>query len=149
MRLSWIGKSLAICVALSLSVSACAVVEAQRKAEEAKKEAFVHRVDMAHVWVTTGGAPAGRGYDVLGPIKYTVPFSPDAIDAQKQQDKLKQLGLKQFPDTIDALIDEKTDVSSDGSMVTVSATAIQYHQSVDRNALHHMNEGIVASPSGD
>ena len=149
MRLSWIGKSLAICVALSLSLSACSVIEAQRKAEEAKKQAFVHRVDMAHIWVTPGGAPPGRGYDVLGPVTYTVPFSPDAIDAQKQQTRLKQMGLRQWPDNIDALINEKTAVSKDGTTVTVSATAIQYHLSTDRYALHHMNEGIVASPSGD
>jgi hypothetical protein len=149
MRLSWIAKSLAICVALSLSLSACAAIEAQRKAEEAKKQAFVHRVDMAHIWVTTGAPPPSKGYDVLGQIKYTVPFSPDAIDAQKQQDKLKQIGLKQWPDSIDAIIKEKTAVSQDGSSVTVSATAIQYKESVDRYALHHMDEGIVASPSGD
>jgi hypothetical protein len=31
----------------------------------------------------------------------------------------------------------------------VTGMAIQYDSSVDRAALHHMNEGLVASPSNN
>ena len=147
MRSLTIAKLVAI--GLALNFCACGAIEAQRQAEEAKKQEFVTRVDTAHVWVTTGEPPAGKPYTKLGDLKYTEPFTPDAIDAAKMQDKLKAMALQKYPDTVDAVIKEDSEVSPDGSTVTVSAEAIQYESSTDRNALHHMNEGLVASPSGN
>jgi len=147
MRVSTICKLAA--VGLALNFCACAAIEAQRQAEEAHKQEFVKRVDTAHVWVTTGEPPAGKPYNKLGDISYSEPFTPDAIDAAKMQSKLKEIALQKYPDTVDAVIKEDSQVSSDGSTVTVTAEAIQYESSVDRNALHHMNEGLVASPSNN
>ncbi len=138
-----------LAVGLAMTLSACSLIAAQRQAEEQKKEQFVHRVDIAHIWVTTGTPPAGKPYKVLGDISYTVPFSPDAIDSAKMKDKLKNIAYKKWPDTIDAIIKEDSSVSNDGSTVTVTAQGIAYDSTVDRSALHHMNEGLVASPSGD
>jgi hypothetical protein len=138
-----------VAIGLALNLCACGAIEAQRQAEEAKKQEFVKRVDTAHVWVTTGEPPAGKPYTKLGELKYTEPFTPDAIDASKMQDRLKAMALEKYPDTVDAVIKEDSEVSPDGSTVTVSAEAIQYESSTDRNALHHMNEGLVASPSGN
>jgi hypothetical protein len=134
---------------LAVNLSACAVIEAQRQAEQAKKQEFVHRVDIAHIWVTTGSPPAGKPYKVLGDISYSEPFSPDAIDSAKMKDKLKNIAYKKWPEEIDAIIKEDSSVSADGSTVTVTAQGIAYDSSVDRAALHHMNEGLVASPSGN
>ena len=138
-----------VAIGLALNLCACGAIEAQRQAEEAKKQEFVKRVDTAHVWVTTGEPPAGKPYNKLGELKYTEPFTPDAIDAAKMQDRLKSMALEKYPDTVDAVIKENSEVSPDGSTVTVSAEAIQYESSVDRNALHRMNEGLVASPTGN
>jgi len=138
-----------VAIGLALNLCACGAIEAQRQAEEAKKQEFVKRVDTAHVWVTTGEPPAGKPYNKLGDLKYTEPFTPDAIDAAKMQDRLKSMALEKYPDTVDAVIKENSEVSPDGSTVTVSAEAIQYESSTDRNALHHMNEGLVASPTGN
>jgi len=44
-------------------------------------------------------------------------------------------------------VNENQSISADGSQITVTAKAIKYDSSVDREALHHMNEGMVASPS--
>lgn len=146
-------RSFTICkivaVGLALNFCACGAIEAQRQAEEQKKQAFVQRVDMAHIWVTTGTPPPGKPYTVLGDLKYSEPFTPDAIDAAKMQEKLKKIAYQKYPDTIDAIIKEDSQVSSDGSTVTVTAQAIQYESSVDRTALHKMNEGLVASPSNN
>jgi hypothetical protein len=138
-----------VAIGLALNFCACGAIEAQRQAEEAKKQEFVQRVDTAHVWVTTGEPPAGKPYNKLGELKYSEPFTPDAIDSAKMQDRLKAMALQKYPDTVDAVIKEDSEVSADGSTVTVSAEAIQYESSTDRNALHHMNEGLVASPSGN
>ncbi len=146
MRLSWFSKSLALW--LSLTMSACAAIQAERQAQERKQQAFVQRVDFAHIWVTTGEPPADKPYSVLGEVTYVEPFTPDAIDSGKQRDLLKRIGYERWPGALDALIDEKSEVSADGSKVTVSARAIRYQSSADREALHHMNEGLVASPSG-
>ncbi|HUY27465.1 MAG TPA: hypothetical protein VMV27_08610 [Candidatus Binataceae bacterium] len=147
MRSSTILKLMA--VGLAFTLTACGAIQAQRQAEEAKKQEFVHRVDIAHIWVTTGVPPPGKPYTVLGDISYTVPFSPDAIDSAEMKEKLKKIAYEKWPDTIDAIIKEDSAVSSDSTKVTVTAQAIAYDSTVDRNALHHMNEGLVASPSGD
>ncbi len=151
MRLFSIAKSMAliaVVTGLAMTLSACEAVEAQRKAEEQKQQVFVQRVDLAHVWVTPGDPGPGKPYNVLGEIKYTEPFTPDAIDEAKIKDKLKKMAYDKYPDTLDALIKEKSEVSADGNTVTVSAQAIQYESSIDRAMLHKMNEGMVASPSG-
>jgi len=135
-----------LAVGLALGISACGAMEAARHEEEQKQAVFVHRVDMAHIWVTTEGPPAGKPYSTLGELSYTEPFSPEAIEEGNITDKLKKMAFEKWPDTIDAIVDENQTVSADGSQVTVTAKAIQYESSVDRNALHHMNEGLVASP---
>ncbi len=127
----------------------CAAVQAERHAEEVKQQQFVTRVDLAHVWVTPGTPDPGKPYTVLGPVKYTVPFSPDAIDAHSENDKLKEMAYKKWPDHLDALIKEKESISPDASEVTVSAEAIEYASSTNRQALHNMDNGLVVSPSGD
>ena len=136
-------------IGLALNFCACGAIEAQRQEEEAKKQVFVHRVDMAHIWVTTGTPPSGKPYTVLGDLSYTEPFTPDAIDSAQMQDKLKKIAFDKYPDVVDAVIKEDSEVSNDGSSVTVTAQAIKYDSSVDRDALHHMNEGLVASPSNN
>ena len=136
-----------IAVGLALSVSACAAMEASRASEVAKQQETVHRMDVAHVWVTTEGPPAGKPYSKLGDLSYTEPFSPDAIDEAKITAKLKSMAMEKWPDTIDAIVDENQTVSSDGSTITVTGKAIAYDSSVDRAAMHKMNEGMIASPS--
>ncbi len=147
MRSSKIPKLLAI--GLALGVSACGAMEAARQQQEQKQQVFVHRVDMAHIWVTTEGPPPGKPYTELGDLTYTEPFSPDAIEEGKISDKLKKMAFAKWPDTIDAIVNENQAVSADGSQITVTAKAIKYDSSVDREALHHMNEGMVASPSSN
>jgi len=142
MRSSKILKSLT--VVLALYISGCA---AAREAEVQKQQVFEHRVDMAHIWVTTEAPAAGKPYTELGPVTYTEPFTPEAIDEAKISDKLKAMAFAKWPDTIDAIVNENQTTSSDGSQITVTGMAIKYDSSVDRDALHHMNEGLVASPT--
>jgi hypothetical protein len=134
---------------MAFAISSCAAVEAARQQEVQKQQAFVHRVDMAHIWVTTESPPAGKPYTELGELSYTEPFSPTAIDEDNITNKLKKMAYDKWPDDIDAIVNENQSVSSDGSQITVTAKAIKYDSSVDREALHHMNEGMVASPTGN
>ncbi len=148
-----------LAIGLALGISACGAVEAERAAQVEKKQVFEHRVDMAHIWVTTEAPPAGKPYSTLGDVTYTEPFSPDAIDEAKISDKLKKIAfekwpdtmmaLEKWPDTIDAIVNENQTVSADGSQITVTGKAIAYDSTVDRTALHHMNEGMVASPNNN
>ena len=148
MEIKATAKLLLLSAGVAMSVSACAAVEAQRQAQQVKQQQFETRVDLAHVWVTPEDPAPNKPFTELGVVTYTVPFSPDAIDEAKIKDKLKKMAYEKWPETLDALVKEKQDVSSDGNTVTVSALAIQYESSTDRAALHHMNEGMVASPSG-
>jgi hypothetical protein len=134
-------------IGMAFALSACGAIEAARQQEVQKQQVFEHRVDMAHIWVTTESPPAGKPYTELGNLTYTEPFTPDAIDEAKISDKLKKMAFEKWPDTIDAIVDENQTTSSDGTQITVTAKAIKYDSSVDREALHHMNEGMVASPN--
>ena len=138
-----------LAIGFAFALSACGAVQAERQAQEAKKQEFVHRVDFAHIWVTTEAPPAGKPFTKLGDVTYTEPFSPDAIDEAKITDKLKKQAFEKWPDVVDAIVNENQNVSADGSQITVTGMAIQYESSVDRAALHHMNEGMVASPSNN
>jgi hypothetical protein len=136
-------------IGLALASSGCAAVDAARSERVEKQMAFEHRVDTAHVWVTTGAPPAGKPYSTLGELSYTEPFSPDAIDEARIIDKLKKIALEKWPDMIDAIVNENQTVSADGSQITVTGKAIQFDSSVDWAALHHLNDDLVASPNGN
>jgi uncharacterized protein involved in high-affinity Fe2+ transport len=155
MRSSQLSTQLSklVAVFLSVSLSACAAIEAQRQANEVKQQQYVQHMDIAHIYVTPDDAPAGKPYKVLGELTYSEKINPedvaDAIDAHKMNEKLKAMANEKYPDSVDAVIKAHSDVSSDGSLMTVNAEAIQFDSSTDREALHHMNEGLVASPNGD
>jgi hypothetical protein len=142
-----VSTSLKLVLLVATVATAGCAVAAARQAEEQRQQQFVQRVDMAHIFVTTGTPPAGKPYTVLGELSYTEPFSPEAIDESKIKERLKKMAYEKWPDTIDAIVDENQQVSTDGSQVTVTAKAIQYESSVDRTALHKMNEGLVVSPT--
>jgi len=69
-------------------------VEAARSAEVEKQKSFEHRVDSAHIWVTTQSAPADKPYSMLGELSYTEPFSPDAIDEGKISGQVEEMASR-------------------------------------------------------
>ncbi len=68
----------------------------------------------------------GRAYKVLGEVNYSQPYSAEAVDESETKERLIKIGLKRWPDSMDALIEEKSEVSPDGSSVSVSAKAIEF-----------------------
>ena len=98
-----------------------------------------------HIWVTTGQPPKGKTYKVLGKVSYTEPWSAEATDAGRMQDKLAALALERYPDEVDALIEEESQVSYDGKSITVSATAIQYGPKDEPNLQKY--EQVVSPPA--
>ena len=134
-----------LAIGLSFALSACGAMEAARQEQAQKQQVFEHRVDMAHIWVTTESPGAEKKYTELGELTYTEPFTPDAIDEAKISDKLKAMAFAKWPDTIDAIVNEDQTTSADGSQITVTAKAIKYDSSVDRDALHHMQDGLTVS----
>jgi len=149
MRSSHLSKLVALLLAFSLS--ACASIQAQRQAQQQKEQQFVQHIDIAHIYVTPEDAPAGKPYKVLGDLTYSEKINPEnvaeAIDAHKMNEKLKSMANTKYPDQVDAVIKAHSDVSNDGTLMTVNAQAIQFESSADREAMHHMNEGMVASPN--
>jgi hypothetical protein len=129
-------------IGLALWISGCA---AAREQEAQKQQVFEQRVDTAHIYVTTEGPPADKKYSELGDLSYTKPFSPDAIDEAKISDKLKAMALAKWPDTIDAIVNEDQTTSADGSEIKVTAKAIKFDSSTDRQLLRHMDDQGVVS----
>ncbi len=138
---------------LAVTLAACGTIQAERQAQEQKQQQFVQHMDIAHIWVTPDDAPSGKPYKVLGDLEYSEHINPentaDAIDAHRMNERLKQMANDKYPDSVDAVIKAHSDVSDDGTLMTVKGEAIQYESSADREAMHHMNEGMIASPKGD
>jgi hypothetical protein len=134
-----------LAIGLTFALSACSAMEAARQEQAQKQQVFEQRVDKAHIWVTTEPPGAGKPYTELGELKYTEPFTPDAIDEAKISDKLKAMALAKWPDTIDAIVNEDQTTSADGSQITVTAKAIKYDSSVDRDKLRHMQDSLTVS----
>src|SRR5260370_4663987 len=67
------------------------------------------------------------------------------IDEGQIHRKLKKIALEKWPDTIDGIVDQNQTVSTYDWQITATAKAIQYYSSVDRAALHHINDNLVAS----
>jgi hypothetical protein len=59
-----------LAIGLALASSGCGALEAARSEQIEKQMAFEHRVDTAHVWVTTEAPPAGKPYSTLGELSY-------------------------------------------------------------------------------
>jgi hypothetical protein len=106
MRSSLFSKLVAVC--FSLSLPACAAIQAQHEAEQQKQQEFVQRVDIARIFVTPDDAPAGKPYKVLGDLDYTEHIDPDSIaepiDAQKMNEQLRRMANEKYPDSVDAVI---------------------------------------------
>ena len=77
---------------------------------------MVYRMDAAHVFVTNSDFLKTKAYHLLGDLKYSEHFSPDAIDKAGIQRKLKALALAKYPDQADAVIKENSDVESSGEI---------------------------------
>jgi hypothetical protein len=136
-----VGRSLAIGVA-AIALSSCAALEAQRAAEERKASCTVPPVpSVSHFYVTPDDPPSNKPYSTLGDLTYTEPFTFDATNEARIKDKLKQMGYARWPQNLDALVKEKSVVSDDGSMLKVSAEAIQFESSTNCEKLHHVNNG--------
>ena len=140
-------SKLLICVIATTSC-ACAVLLSERKADEERHRQMVYRMDAAHVFVTNSDFPKTKPYHLLGDLKYSEHFSPDAIDKAGIQRKLKALALAKYPDQADAVINETSDVESSGEIETVTVTGevIQFDSSADRTLMHNMWENLVVSP---
>jgi hypothetical protein len=147
MEARWASKLLIGLIAAT-TFCACAALLSDRKAQLEKHEQMVHRMDTAHVFVTSDDFPKNKPYKVLGDLKYSAPFSTDAIDTAKIDEKLKAMALEKYHDDADAVIKTNCDIDSSGQTVTVnvSGEAIQFDSSADRALMHNMWENLVVSP---
>jgi hypothetical protein len=145
MRASFASR-LGIALAATI-ISACNFLMSGRKADETHRALMIYRMDRAHVFVTPGDLPPGKPYHVLGELRYTSPFSTDAIDSAKTAVRLKNIALAEYPHTVDAVIKVNTEVVASGDTVVVTGEAVQLDTSADRNMMHDlMQEDAIVSP---
>jgi hypothetical protein len=133
---------------VTMTVCGCAMMTADRKAQEEKRQQVVHRMDTAHIFVTTGDIPKSKPYKVLGDLKYSAPFSTVAIDTDQIEARLKAMALEKYPDDADAVIKANSEVDCSGPtmMVVVTGEVIQFDSSADRTLTRNMMDDLVASP---
>ena len=138
-------KSTVLVALLATTLSGCATLLADRKAQEQKQVEAVHRIDTAHVFVTSGDLPKSKPYKVLGDLKYSEPFSTVAIDTAEIESRLKAMALEKYHDDADAVIKANGDVDCSGEAVTVNVTGevIQFETSADRALMRN----LVLEPS--
>jgi hypothetical protein len=91
-----------------MTICGCAMMMAGRKAQEEKHAPFVHRVDVAHIFETSGDLRKSKPYKVLGDLKYRAPFSTGAIDSEQIDVKLRAMAM--YPDEAYAVIKANSDM---------------------------------------
>lgn len=64
-------------------------------------------------------------HEALGEIKYSEPFSADAIDTAHIDSRLRSLAIARYQDRVDAITRLTTGPSGDGSAFIVSAQAVE------------------------
>ena len=109
---------------------------------------MVKTMDNAHVFVTSQGLPKDKPYIVLGELKYSEPYTPDALDEDRIEKRLKTMAMAKYLDQADAVIDAKgeVDTAGDTPTVTVTGQVVRFTSSADREMMHHLWENTVASP---
>ena len=109
---------------------------------------MVKTMDQAHVFVTTEGLPKDKAYEVLGELKYSEPYTPDALDQKRIENKLRTMAMAKYADQADAVINAKGDVetSGDATTATVTGQVVRFESSADREMMHHMWDNLAASP---
>jgi hypothetical protein len=115
-----------IATLLVLALYACSTIQTGQAAHEHKFQEFVHRADYSHIWVTPDALAVGKPFAVLGEMSFSEAVTSDSIDEAKITEKLKTMAFAKWPDTIDAIINEKQSISADGSQMMITATAIRY-----------------------
>ncbi|HLW72182.1 MAG TPA: hypothetical protein VKS22_16350 [Candidatus Binataceae bacterium] len=64
-------------------------------------------------------------YQQLGPLAYTEPFSPRAIDEDHIDDRLRTMAIAKWGNDVDAIVGVKTALSRDAREVNVSAEVVK------------------------
>jgi hypothetical protein len=133
---------------VTMTICGCAAMMADRKAQEEHRQEVVHRMDTAHIFVTTGDIPKSKPYKVLGDLKYSAPFSTVAIDTGQIEARLKAMALEKYPDDADAVIKANGDVDCSGPtvMVVVTGEVIKFDSSANRTLTRNMMDDLVVSP---
>ena len=97
------------------------VPQPQEPQAEIKTTAVV--LDRDHIVVQSGSL--ARPYQQLGPLAYTEPFSPHAIDEDHIDDRLRTMAIAKWGNDVDAIVGVKTALSKDARQVNVSAEAVK------------------------
>jgi len=101
-------------------------MQSAQASNQHKIQEFEHRVDYSHIWVTPYEPPKGKLYAVLGELSYRDSVNADSISEANITERLKKLAFARWPDSIDAIINEKQVISADGTQILVTGTAIKY-----------------------
>jgi hypothetical protein len=97
-------------------------VAAQQNQQEMMHKTVV-ALNQSQILVMTGDL--SQRHKVLGEIKYSEPFSGEAIETDHVDEQLRHLAIDQYQDRVDAITHLTTGASSDGRAFVVSGQAIE------------------------
>jgi hypothetical protein len=104
-------------------LAGCTAVVVQQQQQQAIIKATDKALDRDRIQVQTGNL--ALPYDQLGELDYTEAFSPQAIDDDYIDDKLRTMAIRKWGDQVDAVISVKTALSDDATEVRVTAQAVK------------------------
>ena len=117
-----VGLYFAIVLLAGALLSGCASLEAQQKKEA---ELNAAEISMNRTQIFVSNSDISYPHRVLGKLEYTEPFSPDAIDTEKINNKLRSMAIERFGDEVDAIQDAHSDINDDGTKVTATGEALR------------------------
>ncbi len=125
-RRSGLPKRFRLRFAVSLlaifAVAGCGSLDAQRQKEA---ELNAAEISMNRTQIFVSNSDISYPHRVLGKLEYSEPFSPDAIDTEKINNKLRAMAIERFGDEVDAIQDAHSDINDDGTKVTATGEALR------------------------
>ena len=118
----WFRLNFAIGLMAVVAVAGCASIDAQQKKEA---ELNAAEISMNRTQIFVSNSDISYPHRVLGKLEYTEPFTPDAIDTEKINNKLRSMAIERFGDEVDAIQDAHSDINDDGTKVTATGEALR------------------------
>jgi len=131
-----------LAIGLAFALSACGAREAARQEASSKQQVFEHRVDMAHIWVTTEAPGAGKPFTELGQLTiHRAVLRPTRSTKRRSATAERRWRSRNGPTRLTRSSTRIRQLRPTARRITVTAKAIKYDSSVDREAFASYERG--------
>ncbi len=122
-------------LAVALCIPCCQAYVQQRQAQQQAERQAAIQADHGRILIYTGDVQ--RPYDKLGDLSYTEPLTGESIGSHHINEKLREMAIARWGNSVDAIIHVSTKVGGT-SMTTISVSGEAVEMRGNCNGCRHM-----------